>query len=89
MDTIKVIKPVVCIPIHTSKLNKYEIISIKSHVNKLKDHDIFILLPKSKKNKIISVLEKNKISQSKYKTHQVKDTYLNHYIKTLRLLKSH
>ncbi len=72
------IKPSVCIPVHTAKLNKYEIISIRSHFSKLKNHDIFILIPESKKNKIISVLEKNKIYRSAYKIHEVKDIYLNH-----------
>ena len=67
------INPVVCIPIHTSKLSKYEVISIKSHLSKLKSHDVFVLVPKSKKIEIISVLETNNIPQSSYKIHQVKD----------------
>ena len=39
------IKPSVCIPIYKSELNKFEIISIKSHIFKLKSHDIFLLVP--------------------------------------------
>ena len=50
MNAMKFINPVVCIPIHTSKLNKYELISIKSHIFKLQAHDIYLLLPKSKIN---------------------------------------
>ena len=42
------LKPSVCIPIYKSELNKFEIISIKSHIFKLKAHDIFLLVPKSK-----------------------------------------
>jgi len=78
MNSQKTIRPAVCIPIHTSKLNKYEIISIRSHVYKLKDHDIFILIPESKKDRIVSVLKKNQISPDTYKIHQVRDIYLSH-----------
>lgn len=78
MPKSEIIKPAVCIPIHTSNLNKYEIISIKSHIFKLNSHDIFLLIPESKKNKIISTLEKNEISNSYFKIHAVKDSYLNH-----------
>lgn len=73
MDNGVFIKPVVCIPIHTSKLSNYEMISIKSHLSKLKLHDVFVLLPRSKKTEIISVLEKNNIPMSSYRIHEVKD----------------
>ena len=78
MGSQKVIKPVVCIPIHTSCLNRYEIISIKSHIFKLQAHDVFLLVPISKIKSIISVLEENNIPRHLYKIHQVKDNYLNH-----------
>ena len=67
------IKPVVSIPIHTSNLNKYELISIKSHIFNLKDHDIYLVIPKSKKKRIIAALGSNKIPRSLYKIHQVED----------------
>ena len=35
------LKPSVCIPIYKSELNKFEIISIKSHLFKLKANDFF------------------------------------------------
>ena len=61
MNSLKFIKPAVCIPIHTSNLNKYELISIKSHIFKLQAHDVFLLLPNSKVSSIISVLERNNL----------------------------
>ena len=73
MDPLKVINPVVCIPIHTSSLNEFEIISIKSHIFKLQKHDIFLLIPNSKMSSIISVLEKNNIPKNLYKIHLVDD----------------
>ena len=73
MNSLKFIKPAVCIPIHTSNLNKYELISIKSHIFKLQAHDVFLLLPNSKVSSIISVLERNNIPKNLYRIHQVKD----------------
>ncbi len=73
MNNLKFINPVVCIPVHTSKLNRYEIISIKSHLFKLKAYDIFLLIPNAKIDSIISVLEKNNIPKSSYKIHLLKD----------------
>ena len=73
------IKPLVCIPIYKSEFNKFEIMSIKSHIIKLKAHDIFLLVPKSKKNKIISSLRRNNIQDSSYFLHEVKDYCLDRY----------
>ena len=49
MSKVQKLKPSVCIPIYKSELNKFEIISIKSHIFKLKAHDIFLLVPNLKK----------------------------------------
>ena len=73
------LKPYVCIPIYKSELNKFEIISIKSHIFKLKAHDIFLLVPKSKKNEIILKLTNNNIPDSLYRIHEVKDYCLERY----------
>ena len=73
------IKPSICIPIYKSELNKFEIISIKSHIFKLKAHDIFLLVPKSKKNDIIQSLRNNDISDSFYRIHEVNDYCLERY----------
>ena len=54
------INPVVCIPIHTAKLNKFEIISIKSHIKKLNKHHIYILMPESKQKKILPQQKRNR-----------------------------
>ena len=67
------VKPSVCIPIYKSELNKYEIISIKSHIFKLKAHDIFLLVPKSKKDEIILNLRNNNLPDYLYKLHEVND----------------
>ena len=45
------IKPLVCIPIYKSEFNN-EITSIKSHIIKLKAHDIFVSSKIKKKNNI-------------------------------------
>ena len=50
---------------------------IKSHILKLKAHDIYILIPKSQKFKIISSLKKNNIDESLFKIHQVCDFCLD------------
>ena len=71
------IKPVVCIPIYKSELSEYELISIKSHIFKLKSHDIYLLLPSSKIVDIISTLTKNNIDESFYRIHKVEDYYLD------------
>lgn len=73
------INPSVCIPIYKSDFNEFEIISIKSHIFKLKAHDIFLLVPKSKKNKIILSLRKNNIPDILYRIHEVKDYVLERY----------
>ncbi len=73
------INPSVCIPIYKSDLNEYEIISIKSHIFKLKAHDIFLLVPKSKKNKIILSLRNNNIPDKLYNIHEVEDYCLERY----------
>lgn len=86
MSNKKDIHPVVCIPIYKSDLSKYELISIKSHIFKLKSHDIYILLPKSKTQNIISTLNKNNIYKSFYKIHQVEDYCLNGIINYNNLL---
>ena len=78
MGTLEVIKPAVCIPIHTSSLNRHEIISIKSHISKLQAHDVFLLVPSSKINSIIEILENNEIPRKTYKIHQLEDIFLNH-----------
>ena len=73
------IKPSVCIPIYKSELNKFEIISIKSHIFKLRAHDIFLLVPKSKKDEIILNLTNNNIPGSLYGIHEVNDYCLERY----------
>ena len=73
------LKPSVCIPIYKSELNKFEIISIKSHIFKLKAHDIFLLVPKSKKDKIILNLINNNIPDTLYRIHEVNDYCLERY----------
>ena len=73
------LKPSVCIPIYKSELNEFEIISIKSHIFKLKAHDIFLLVPKSKKDEIILNLSNNNIPDSLYRLHEVNDYCLDGY----------
>jgi len=73
------INPSVCIPVYKSDFNEFEIISIKSHIFKLKAHDIYLLIPKSKKEKIILSLRKNNIPDSLYFIHEVEDYCLERY----------
>ena len=77
MKINKIIKPVVCIPVYKSELNRYEIISLKRHLNILRNYDIYLLTPKSKVSKIINRIDSLEIDHSQYKIHIVQDKYLN------------
>lgn len=75
-------KAIVVIPVYKSSFNKYEIISLRSCLNKLSSHCISILCPASKIDAVYtSVCSIGKPPQSaKLRIHSVPDTWLSSHM---------